>query len=57
MPISTTYCVIGAISGVGMSKGMKTIKLDLIKKIAANWVIAPSLGFLISFFIMKAVSG
>ena len=56
MPISTTYCIIGAISGVGMSKGMETVKLDLIKKIIANWFIAPSLAFLISFLIMKAVS-
>jgi len=56
MPISTTYCIIGGISGVGMSKGMKTVKLDLIKKIMANWVLAPSLAFLLSFLIMKAVS-
>jgi len=56
MPVSTTYCIIGAISGVGMSKGMKTVKLDLIKKILANWVLAPSLAFLVSFLIMKAVS-
>jgi phosphate/sulfate permease len=56
MPISTTYCIIGGISGVGMSKGMKTVKLDLIKKIIANWFLAPSLAFLISFLIMKAVS-
>ena len=55
MPISTTYCIIGGISGVGISKGMKTVKLDLIKKIMANWVVAPSLAFLISFLIMKAV--
>jgi PiT family inorganic phosphate transporter len=56
MPISTTYCIIGGISGVGISKGMNTVKLDLIKKIIANWFIAPSLAFLISFLIMKAVS-
>lgn len=55
MPISTTYCIIGAISGVGMSKGMETVKFGLIRKIMANWVIAPSLAFLISFLIMKAV--
>jgi phosphate/sulfate permease len=56
MPISTTYCIIGGISGVGMSKGMETVKLDLIKKIIANWFLAPSLAFLISFLIMKAVT-
>ena len=56
MPISTTYCIIGGISGVGMSKGMKTVKIELIKKIIANWIIAPSLAFLISFVIMRAIS-
>ena len=55
MPISTTYCIIGSISGVGMSKGMETVKFGLIRKIMANWVIAPSLAFLISFLIMRAV--
>jgi phosphate/sulfate permease len=56
MPISTTYCIIGGISGVGMSKGMKTVKMDLIKKIIANWFLAPTLAFLISFTIMKIIS-
>jgi phosphate/sulfate permease len=56
MPISTTYCIIGSISGVGMSKGMETVKFGLIRKIMANWVIAPSLAFLLSFLIMRMVS-
>jgi PiT family inorganic phosphate transporter len=56
MPISTTYCIIGGISGVGMSKGMNTVRIELIKKILANWILAPSLAFLISFVIMKAIS-
>lgn len=56
MPISTTYCIIGGISGVGMSKGMKTVKIQLIRKIIANWFLAPSLAFIISFAIMKAIS-
>jgi len=56
MPISTTYCIIGSISGVGMSKGMETVKFGLIRKIMANFVLAPSLAFLISFLIMRMVS-
>ncbi|MFZ5907833.1 MAG: inorganic phosphate transporter [Nitrospirota bacterium] len=55
MPVSTTYCIIGAIGGVGMSKGMETVKFALIRKIMTNWVIAPSLAFLGSFLIMRAV--
>lgn len=53
MPISTTYCIIGGISGVGMVKGMKTVRIDLVKKILVNWVLAPSLAFIICFIIMK----
>jgi phosphate/sulfate permease len=56
MPISTTYCIIGGISGVGMSKGMKTVRIELVKKIVANWILAPSLAFILSFVIMKAIS-
>lgn len=55
MPISTTYCIIGGISGVGISKGMKTIRMDLIRKIIANWFLAPTLAFLTSYAIMKIV--
>ena len=56
MPVSTTYCIIGGISGVGMSKGMKTIRFDLIKKIVLNWFAAPTLAFVISYLIMTAIS-
>ncbi|MEW6163188.1 MAG: inorganic phosphate transporter [Nitrospirota bacterium] len=53
MPISTTYCIIGGISGVGMSKGVETVRITLVKKIIANWVFAPSLAFLICFVVMR----
>jgi len=55
MPISTTYCMIGAITGVGMSKGLKTVKFDLIKKIAINWGLSLSLAFFLSFVITKII--
>ncbi len=55
MPISTTYCIIAGISGVGMLKGMKTVRIELIKKIIANWVLAPSIAFLICFAIIKVL--
>lgn len=55
MPISTTYCIIGGISGVGMSKGMETVRITLIKKILANWALAPSLAFLICFAFVKVL--
>lgn len=51
MPISTTYCIIGSISGVGLTKGFKTIKISLLKRIILNWVISPSIAFLISYLL------
>jgi PiT family inorganic phosphate transporter len=49
MPVSTTYCIIGAISGVGMLKGTETVRMELIKKIIFNLILVPSLAFFISF--------
>lgn len=53
MPISTTYCIIGGISGVGLTKGIKTVKFSLLKKIAANFIITPSLAFILAYLIFK----
>lgn len=55
MPISTTYCIVGAISGVGLTKGLQIVKLGLIKKIALNWFLAPFLGFIISYLFSTLV--
>lgn len=56
MPISTTYCIIGSISGVGLTKGLKTVKLPLIRKIALNWFIAPFSAFLISYAFSRLIA-
>lgn len=53
MPISTTYCIIGGISGVGALKGLRTVKLDLIKKIVINWFMVPILAAVICFGVAK----
>jgi len=53
MPISTTYCIIGGISGVGMVKGMKTVRTDLIKRMIFNWALAPSVAFLSCYTLIR----
>ncbi len=55
MPISTTYCIIGAISGVGLVKGMGTVNIGFIKKILRNWFLAPLLAFIISYLVVKLI--
>lgn len=56
MPISTTYCIIGGISGVGLTKGINTVKLALLKKIAINFLVTPSLAFILGYFIFKILN-
>ncbi len=55
MPVSTTYCIIGALSGVGITKGLRTIKLNLIKRIAINWLLTLLSAFTISFLLTKLI--
>lgn len=51
MPVSTTYSIIGGITGVGLTKGIKTVKLSLLQKIGLNFIVAPSTAFFISFIL------
>ncbi len=55
MPISTTYCIIGGITGVGVLKGVGTVRTDLLKRIAISWVVAPVLAFSTCFIIVRAM--
>jgi len=55
MPVSTTYCIVGGIMGVGILKGVETVRMSLLKKIIASWVITPLLTFSICYIIAKIV--
>jgi PiT family inorganic phosphate transporter len=49
MPVSTTYCIIGAITGVGALKGLKTVRFHLIRKILLGWALAPLSAFVLGY--------
>lgn len=53
MPVSTTYCIIGGIAGVGVLKGIGTVKTKLLKKILASWILTPLSAFLVCYSIAK----
>lgn len=55
MPVSTTYCIIGAISGVGFTKGIKTVKMRLLIKIIINFFLGPSIAFFLGYSIQKSI--
>lgn len=56
MPVSTTYSIIGGIIGVGLNKGIKTVKLPLILKIGRNFIVSPSLAFLLAYLLTKLLN-
>lgn len=39
MPISTTHCIVGAVLGVGLAKGISALNLRMIKDIVLSWII------------------
>lgn len=55
MPVSTTYAMIGGIASVGFAKGVKAVRIETLRKIAVNWVLAPSLSFIISFLVTALI--
>jgi PiT family inorganic phosphate transporter len=51
MPVSTTYCIIGSITGVGILKGIRTTKSPFLKKIFLSWILTPLTAFTLSYSI------
>ena len=55
MPVSTTYCFVGGIVGVGLLKGVRAVRVNLIKRIVSMWVMAPLLAFSASYLLTIAL--
>lgn len=54
MPVSTTYSLVGGISAIGLSKGVKAIKMSKLKEIILSWIFAPVIAFVFGFVISRA---
>lgn len=58
MPISTTHCLVGAILGVGLARGMRALNLNILRDIALSWIItlpASAAMSVILFYALKAI--
>jgi PiT family inorganic phosphate transporter len=51
MPVSTTYCIIGGVTAVGMLKSTKTTKSPFLKKLFLSWVLTPLIAFLLGYVV------
>ena len=49
IPVSTSQAIVGALLGIGLSHGIKTVSRRKIAEVVVGWVLAPSLSGLVSF--------
>lgn len=60
LPVSTTHCLVGAVMGVGLARGIGALNLRTVGTIAVSWVVTLPAGAILSiifFYIFKAVFG
>ncbi|MFP3953830.1 MAG: inorganic phosphate transporter [Candidatus Acetothermia bacterium] len=55
IPVSTSQAIVGAIIGVGLVKGVKTVSLRKILKIVIGWVASPTAAGLLAFGVYKGI--
>ncbi|MDD4100724.1 MAG: inorganic phosphate transporter, partial [Candidatus Cloacimonetes bacterium] len=49
VPVSSTQVIVGAVVGIGLAKGGKNIRYNILGRISIAWVAAPVIAFFISF--------
>ena len=58
LPISTTHCLVGAVLGVGMARGMRALNLNMLRDIILSWVItipASAIMGILIFYAMRVI--
>jgi len=58
LPISTTHCLVGAVLGVGLARGIRAINLNILKEIVLSWVITLPTSALMSilfYYVLKTI--
>jgi PiT family inorganic phosphate transporter len=58
LPISTTHCLVGAVLGVGLARGLSALNLGMIREIVLSWIVTipASAGMsILCFYILKAI--
>lgn len=55
IPVSTSSAIVGAVVGVGLVKGAKTISRKIIVTILIGWVLTPCFAAAVSYIMYKAI--
>ena len=60
LPISTTHCLVGAVLGVGLARGLRALNLRTLREIALSWAItlpASALMSILCYFGLRFILG
>ena len=44
LPISATHTLVGAVMGVGLARGLNSVRTEVVKEIAASWLVTIPIG-------------
>ncbi len=53
VPVSTSQAVVGAVLGIGLLKGVKTVRWGTMVKISFGWVGTPAVSFAVAYLLWK----
>lgn len=53
IPVSTSQSIVGAVIGVGLVRGMKTVSVRQITRIVIGWVVTPTFAAIFSFLLYR----
>ncbi|MCX7661720.1 MAG: anion permease [Candidatus Omnitrophica bacterium] len=56
IPVSTTHSIVGAVTGVGLAKGIRMINKKILLEIIFAWSLTPIVSGLVSFSTLKLIS-
>ena len=56
IPVSTSSAIVGAVVGVGLQKGAKSISKKTIMTILIGWVATPTLAGAVSFALYRVIN-
>ncbi len=57
IPVSTSQAIVGAVVGIGLARGLRTVSLPQIRRIAIGWVATPTCAAIFSCLLYKLLHG
>ena len=59
LPVSTTHCIVGAVFGVGLARGLSALNLRTLRDIGLSWIVtlpSSALVCIIFFYIIRGIA-